>query len=306
LKPWYRISQLNDATVFSYGRSIVEVSGLKAGGVMDNLITMLDGNHNIDEILARFPARDRRLLMEIMELMTRRELLLDGPLNSRNAGSINASTFLQAAAGSAVHPNRGALTLESTSAGVLGPSRTAALARGLLSESGVQVITLDSDSQLPALVDQLTILIVAPASLNHKRLSAINLQCLESRTVWLPVLPFDGEFAVIGPIVVPWQTCCYECFWRRSDANSAAPGIAGAPVAPDLPLPSTSSIEYTLAGLCALTTLRWACDPSVAGRGTALTVHIGSDVSVTAQKVYRVPRCPACSGRPGSAPVLET
>jgi bacteriocin biosynthesis cyclodehydratase domain-containing protein len=292
--------------VFSYGRSTVEINGTKAEEVLAALLPMLDGNHGIDEILARFPAGDRQLLIETMELMSRRELLLDGPLTSHKPGSIKASTFLQAAIGTTMHPSRGAVALESTNVGIVGPSRTASLVRDLLLDAGIQILTADSDAQLHSLIDQVAILLVAPSLPDHERLSAINLQCLETRTTWLPILPFDGEFAVVGPVLVPWETCCYECLMRRRDANSTAPGMEGTAAAPATPPPSSSSIEYTLAGLCALTTMWWVCDRTVTGRGTALVLHVGPDISVTGQKVYRVPRCSACSGRPGGQALHET
>jgi bacteriocin biosynthesis cyclodehydratase domain-containing protein len=300
LKPWYRISRAGGAVVFSYGRSIVEIRGPRVEELIQGLLPLLDGNHGIDEILTRFQPDDRQSLIDTIELMSRRELLLDGPLDARSPRSMHASTFLQAAAGSAAHPSAAARAIESAYVGIVGPSRTASVIGELLSDSGVHVIAMDSDSQLPSLVDQLTVLIVAPASLNHARLSAINLHCLETRTTWVPVLPFDGEFAVVGPIVVPWVTCCYECFERRRDANSAAPGIKGTSIADDAVLPSTSCIEHVLAGLCALTVLRWVCDPRVAGPGSALTVQAGADISVNVHRVYRVPRCPVCSDRHGA------
>ena len=52
-----------------------------------------------------------------------------------------------------------------------------------------------------------------------EELDSWNRAANESGARWLPVLPYDGRFASVGPLVVPGQSCCYECVLRRRAAN---------------------------------------------------------------------------------------
>ena len=78
--------------------------------------------------------------------------------------------------------------------------------------------------------------IVAPSTDEVPLLPDWNVRALETGTVWLQVLPFDGSLAAVGPIYVPHESACYECYRLRRSANIGPvrghrprrlPGLAG-------------------------------------------------------------------------------
>src|SRR5206468_4099322 len=62
--------------------------------------------------------------------------------------------------------------------------------------------------------------VLAPAADELARLPAWNRLALASGLPFLLVRPWDGRMAAVGPLVLPGQTCCYECLLLRRGANS--------------------------------------------------------------------------------------
>src|SRR5919204_18130 len=73
-----------------------------------------------------------------------------------------------------------------------------------------------------AWLDDAVVLEYAHRSVTFEGAAALRL--LRVATPWLPVLPFDGRVAVLGPLYVPGESCCYECYRLRRAANSPFPG----------------------------------------------------------------------------------
>src|SRR5439155_1548874 len=65
--------------------------------------------------------------------------------------------------------------------------------------------------------------VVAPAADELDRLPAWNRVALASGVPFLLVRPWDGRMAAVGPLVLPGQTCCYECLLLRRGRPAAAP-----------------------------------------------------------------------------------
>src|SRR5204862_290297 len=57
--------------------------------------------------------------------------------------------------------------------------------------------------------------VVVPGNDEIAALSRWNQCALDVGQPWLLTLPFDGRFAAVGPLFLPGDTCCYECFRLR-------------------------------------------------------------------------------------------
>ncbi|AXR73956.1 MULTISPECIES: TOMM precursor leader peptide-binding protein [Auritidibacter] len=128
---------------------------------------------------------------------------------------------------------------------------------------------------------------------------------------WLLVQPFDGSRAFVGPLIFPRQTACQECFKLRrvstfpDDAVSAELGTSN-----DI-TPRTARSYPGITRMQAGAVIEVALDHVVLGvSGPASRpgyVKIlradGRGLSLSDQRVLKVPRCPKCSlgrgtGRP--------
>jgi bacteriocin biosynthesis cyclodehydratase domain-containing protein len=117
-------------------------------------------------------------------------------------------------------------------------------------------------------------------------------------------LPFDGSIAAIGPLFVPAETCCYECYRLRRATNSGYFGEYRALEAEPARYPVPPPVLAAVAGLVSFVALRWLVDRDPALPGMLFALELGGAPALTAHNVYRVPRCGACSTIARTAPVL--
>lgn len=296
LKPWYAVLEHEGATLFHYGRSLVAIRGAGVGGLLQRLLPLLDGAHAVDDIAKEFPPQERTVVFRSVGLMNTRELLLDGPMDTTaSEHSGQTARFLGAALGLPIHPNRLASAVEKSVIGIVGSSAAASITHEILSKSGSQAWALSSPDRVPQALDALTLLVAAPSIEQIDSLSAINRACLQARTPWVQILPFDGEIAVVGPVYIPGQTCCYECFRLRRASNSPLGQFLTTSADSSRKSLSAVSVEHAIAGFASLVVFRWLLGPAIEQPGRAFTFGLGGTMSFESHTVYRVPRCPVCS-----------
>lgn len=131
-----------------------------------------------------------------------------------------------------------------------------------------------------------------------------NARALQDHTPWLPVIPYDGETAWVGPFSIPWQSACLRCFTLRRSANFSddvfRPELlrveSASSARPEL---GPNPVHRIQAGVVANLLLERVAlrdhAPSAAPGGlTTISVN-DAGLDVQTRRVLRVPRCPACS-----------
>lgn len=105
---------------------------------------------------------------------------------------------------------------------------------------------------------------------------------------WL-LVSLQGAWARVGPLFVPGETCCFQCYRTRLERNREHPDAHRAWEAMGHPLRArgTPSHEITVAGLVAAELSR----RSLAGR---LLVADLDRLEFDVEVVYKVPYCPGC------------
>jgi bacteriocin biosynthesis cyclodehydratase domain-containing protein len=294
LKPWYRTAAMGETLVLEYGGSTVTFEGRAATLLLPALLPLLDGSRTRDEIVAVVgepvaPAVDKALSM-----LTEHDLLTDGPgLDAELPRPVaDAVAFLSATVRPDLSPSAAQETLASSRVVVLGSSLVASEVGLQLSLSGVGSVEPGVFSEPVA--DDASLVVAAPGGGELQELLTRNRFALDRGLPWLPLLPFDGTFAAIGPLFVPPETCCYECLLERravlSDYALEFRSLHEQPAYRPMSPPFTAVV----AGLGATIALRWlaARDPFLPGVLHAL--EQGVSLGLTRHIVYRVPRCPAC------------
>jgi bacteriocin biosynthesis cyclodehydratase domain-containing protein len=272
LKPWYRLSVESGRSVLRYAGSVLEFEGAAAERLLPHLLPLLDGTRAVEDVVAELGESVRPAVEHALSLLRAHDLLTEGA-----RGSSPCSELLAATTGHTVAEMEERLA--GTEIHVLGSGATAESISRLLAAG-----RFDWDDPPP----RSGFFVVAPSGAEVARLGELNHHFLASRTEWMQVLPFDGRFAAIGPVFVPGETACHECFLFRRDATIAAARdrtrgeYLGSP-----------AIDVVLAGLATHTALRHV---AVGGdAGTLLAVELAPDLRCTRHFVYRVPRCAACS-----------
>ena len=287
LKPWYRLSVEAGRSTLRYAGSVLEFEGGAAEQLLPHLLPLLDGTRTVDEVVAELGEAVRPAIEHALSLLHASDLLTEAAPAGTAAGARRCAELLSAVD----RVGRTVAELYANLAGidvhVLGGAPAGELAGRILQASGAGgVWRLEWDDRPPST----GLVLAAPSGDEVGRLGEWNRAALDAATTWMQVLPFDGRMAVVGPVVVPGQTACHECFRLRRDstiapfADRTSGQYAGAP-----------ALDAVLAGLAGMVALRWLAAGDVTDAGVLVAVELATELRCTRHFVYRVPRCPACS-----------
>lgn len=290
--PWYRIARTDGEVVLEYGQRIVCLAGRAGTALIPVMLPLLDGTRTLDEIVEVLGEAARPAIEAALERMDESGLLIGGPPLS---GDIPAPIGGTAELFAALHPVRGTLPeshrlLESGRVAVVGTGAAAVEVARLLRLTGVDVRRAETISP------EVDLTVCAPSPAELPMLGSWNEQALAAGQAWLQVLPFDGRYAAIGPLYLPGDTACYECFRLRRLANLDAAEELDLLEASPARYPSSPALHALVAGLAASVALRWVALRDHHLPASFHSLELEPVLALSLHHVHRVPRCPVCSG----------
>ena len=301
LKPWYRLAHEDGRVLAQYGDSVVVFEGKATTRLLPALLPLLDGTRTLDEIAAVLGEAAAPAIANAVAALAQHDLLTAPSTKARRARPFEeAATLIAATARGDRSPAEVEERLRRADAAVLGSGSLADQVTRSLCLSGLERTQRVGDWH-----DRQTrtdLVVVAPAPGELPLLADWNRAALATATPWLQVLPFDGSFAALGPLFVPGETCCYECYRLRRAANVACPEEFWALETATAAYPSAPFFEQAVAGIVAGLALRWLVERDPFLPGVFYAFELAPRPSITDHHVYRVPRCPACSGLADVAP----
>jgi bacteriocin biosynthesis cyclodehydratase domain-containing protein len=293
LAPWYRVGARDGNVIIEYGQRMICLDGGAAKKLVPALLPLLDGTRTIDEIVAVLGEPIRPAAEQVLRELARQRLLRDGPplepgLPRPMTGALELLASLRAGCGALGDT---AAAVEACSVAAVGRGRAGLEAMRLLRQSGVEVEWRERIDA--AGVD---LVVCAPDPEELPLLAEWNQQALQARQPWLQVLPFDGRYAAVGPLYLPDDTGCYECFRRRRAANlRAAEELALLEAAP-ASYPAAPAVDAVIGGLAAQLALHWLVLGDHYAPAAFYALELQPTLTLSIHHVHRVPRCDACSG----------
>jgi len=300
LAPWYRLATAEDKVVLEYGQRIVCLEGRAAGSLLPALLPLLDGTRTIDEVAQVLGSPVRPAIEHALRQLAEHGVLLEGPplpddVPVTVSGTVDLLASLHVGGPGLAETNG---TLAARWVVVVGSGVASVEIGRLLRLSGVEVTRSEEIGSGTDLA------VCAPAPGELPRLREWNERALDARQPWLQVLPFDGRLASLGPLYIPGETCCYECFRLRRAANLDAgdelPLLESAPAS----YPAAPALQAVVAGLAVVLALEWLVLGDHYAPAAFYAMELLPVLSLTAHHVHRVPRCPVCSGLEDVAPPL--
>ena len=300
LPPWYRLVRAPGKIVLEHGQRIVCLEGAAADRLLPAMLPLLDGTRTVDEIVRMLGEPARPAVENVIVELDGRGVLIDGPPIEADEPRPVAETaqFL-----AALRPGGPSLAgtvaaLRGCSVGIAGDGASGAEAARTLRSAGVDVRRIEG----PAVGVDLTI--CAPSPVELPGLRPWNDQALAAAATWLQLLPFDGLYAAIGPLYLPGDTCCYECFRLRRAANIDA--VEELPLLEATPAryPSSPSVDTIAGAIAAQLAMGWLVHGDHYAPAAFYALQLMPTVSLTLHHVHRVPRCHACSGLADVSPPL--
>jgi bacteriocin biosynthesis cyclodehydratase domain-containing protein len=124
--------------------------------------------------------------------------------------------------------------------------------------------------------------------------------CVTHNVPFLPAVMQDMS-VFLGPMTVPGQTPCFECYWRRQNSNLDEPELVRATEAGAFLAQGVSGflppMVHIAAGLASMELLRYLSQELPVGNiGRVVEMDL-MEPALTRRKLLRLPRCPVCSGR---------
>ncbi len=292
LRPWYRLARLQGRFALEYGRVAIVLEGAATERLVPALLPLLDGRRTVPEIVARLGPNAESAIVAALEQLDEHRLLTEGPPDGGETTSFLASTLDLA-------PTEAAERLRAVRLGVVGDGGLATeVAAALVLEEAHPPVVVEWDGPSEAL----DLVVVAPSPAELPRLEAWNELALERGIRWLQVLPPNGRFAALGPLFVPDETCCRTCFQLRQAASLEYRAELAELDATPARFPSPPTVTRAVGALAAFLAVRWAVGGDFHLAGAFYALELGFPLSLGLHRVYRVPRCPDCSGLEGAAP----
>jgi bacteriocin biosynthesis cyclodehydratase domain-containing protein len=292
LAPWYRVARAPGKVVLEYGQRIVCLEGDAAERLVPVLLPLLDGTRTVDEIVRVLGRPARRAIEQAIAELGAHGLLIDGPpVDPAEARPVaDTAQLLVALRPGCPSPAATVESIRGCSVAVSGDAPAGVEAARLLRASGAEVEWADG----PAVGADLTICAPAPTQLAELR--GWNDRALAVPTPWLQLLPFDGRYAAVGPLYLPGDTCCYECFRLRRAANIDAGEELPLLDDADAHRPSAPAVAAVAGAIAAELALGWLVHGDHYAPAAFYALALVPTISLTVHHVHRVPRCPACSG----------
>lgn len=295
LKPWYRLARVEDRIALDYGHSAVVLEGEAAATFLPALLPLLDGTRSREDLAEALGRSTLPAVDHALDSLAEAGLLAEGPPLGADLPLSHAGAAHLLAARGPLSPAETASSLAQAVVGIAGSGPLAEAVVRLLRLSGVGEagrVAFDASAEELEPV-ALALVVPAPGELAH--VEGWNRAALEAGQPWLPVLPFDGRYAAVGPLCIPGETCCFECYRLRRAANIGYPeefwALERAPAA----FPCGPALEQVVAGVAVDAALRWLVHRDPELPGVLLAVEAWETLRVGRHHVYRVPRCPACS-----------
>ena len=305
--PVERIAEA-DALTLKRGCTTVRIDGEHAPEIVGAILDLAGGDGRTeDELVESFPPEMQESIRSLVGALRARRLLLPADAVDSAAAAESPLDVFYWHFGLPDEPSpvppRDELVV------VVGENRTATRLCELLDEAGFrELVVVDEQA---ALDDRVPAVVAAVSEGGFGPLRAWNELALERELPFLPVVVED-LVAYVGPLVVPYETACFECFLRRRYSNldeaKAREAVelraGGAQVVGLHP-----AISAVAAGAAALELSKFFIPwRSAQQAGYLLTFNLLASRSGR-HRVLKVPRCPGCSSlrarHPAAAVRLE-
>lgn len=304
LKSYLRQIPEDDGVTFRGGAATVTLRGRSVHELLPDLLPRLDGTRTLAELGTDLPHVSEEVLLGALQVLQAQNLLADADADadaadgraSRAGAGYGQDSFWESVAGGA--PVR----LDGAAALVGGQGQLAAETAEVLERSGVSARRADSlvglpTAGLPAGGTDVSLVVWCSDSPEAADLAAVNTSAVRAGVPWLAAT-LGANHATVGPLVLPGQSACHECFRLRLRGNrSMLDDALGTPVATAVPRrePALPAYFVTLvaatAAAEAVRRLSGLARPATVGAFLSLTP---AEAVASRHEVLKLPRCPVC------------
>ncbi len=297
LAPWFACDFEHDRVTFRNGDMVAVMAGPAVSRYVAPVTSLLDGQRSVEEIAKATGLRVDQVRAVIAKLEDA-NLIIDGAGIPRSSPSFQAGAVAASCWGQLVDIAEATDRLSSSRVSIVGYDAVTRQVAQQLVDLGVQCSLLNMDAtpedELPDEALSCDLLIVGPSRV-HMLARSVNQLLYEAKVSWLPVFPFNGRYAQVGPLIVPPDSGCFECFVLRRQANvSYNPDVydwierAGVKGPLDF-----APVDHASAATAAFMVQQWLAVRHPEMPGLSYLERAGT-WEREVHHLLRVPRCPVC------------
>lgn len=307
LNPTASVALTDDAVLVRCGDHVVRLRGGRLPAFTEALVTLLDGGARVIDLGPQVDEGRMTALEAVLQQLVAAGLLgLDGDAQAMTVAS-GTAMGLWLRTQREVPLDVIGRRLGAGSCAVLGAGLLAERIATELRAAGVPVTAAGGPDTVPAATDATRdLVVVVGRDEQDPLLDTWNDVALRTGRSWLPVLPFDGRRATVGPWTLPGESACYTCFRMRRIAAFPDRDVS-TDLAQARPVPATGDraglfpgLSMMQVGLVVERVAEWigltVTNSGLVPPGGVYTLDLTrGGLGLTLHRVLRVPRCPACS-----------
>jgi bacteriocin biosynthesis cyclodehydratase domain-containing protein len=273
------------------GGRVVEFEGRSVPRFLPRLLPLLDGRRTAAKVVDEFPPEFEPVVRLLLTELVQNDVVLRVPeWVPDNEKALGSFAVLAASSPRSTGAEEGRRRPEVV---VVGDTSLAQRITAEIEAASLVEVRRGTAADISVTSENTSLVVLVESPDAPDFSSKWNLIALEQALPWIQVIPFDGIRWLVGPIFVPYETCCHKCFELRRALNLAYEPTHGTRLRGPMIAPAA---EAVVAGTVAAFALRWGCGIDFALAGVAHTISMGRGLEVERHFVLRVPRCPACSG----------
>lgn len=302
--PQTRVLRSGDRLLVRRGDEVSVIEGADGVALIEQLLTAATGSTGGLPLPEASGDEEERLLDDFARLLTE-----SGLARSIDAGPVDDPTLrtLWMRSGEERSLQELADARDAAVVGLFGRGPLAERIGDALAEASLTTRRGDGVAEDDSFA-RLDFAVVVADHQDHPDLVTANRLALDSGTPWLPVVADDGLRTLVGPLIHPDSSACWECVRLRRAANfpdrELSAELAGATaVAGPSTLATTLGTDLVVAGLTVEKTVDRVLlgDHAQISRPGSMAVvrPTAPGLGIEEHLVLRVPRCTACSPATG-------
>ena len=212
LAPWYRLSGDGDRLLLEHGQSVVALEGAAVRTLLPHLLPLLDGTRTYDDLVDRLgaaasPALDHALGHACLPRSGRRGA-------SRAARQLDARRMRSRPRSTSRRRSPPSVCAKARSVSSA-PRRRARRSRAcsISAASARSAGSVGNRARLGRSRSR------RAGGRRARRARVVEPPRARDRDALAAVRAYDGRLAAVGPLIVPGESCCYECVLLRRAAN---------------------------------------------------------------------------------------
>lgn len=297
LAPWLTCGFSDGRVTIRNGEMVAVMEGPAVSRMLAAVTPLLDGRHTVEEI-AR--ASDIKLnhVQQVIAALEQADLIIDGAGLPRESGFFESAAVVASCWSQLVDVRQAVDRLDPSRVTLVGSDIVTRMVAEQLVHMGLACEFVANRAtaagELPDEVFDSDFLVVGPSVVHHTARSS-NPALYKANVPWLPVFPFNGRYAAVGPLMVPPDSGCFECYVLRRHANVSYSAeiydsVAQAGVASPVDYPP---LDRASAATAAFMVHQWLAVRHPDMPGTSYLDRAGT-WEREVHHLLRVPRCPVC------------